>query len=246
MKLIMLAACAIAIAATMPAVASGSQETSATKTADRSTSAPEPAPLAQIHYANRVRAFEEQNNTFQHVVLLGDSITEGFNLEKFFPGRLIINRGIGSDVIGNNLPDNDKRGVLKRLDNSVFDCSPTVVFILIGINDLAQGHSPEVIEQGHRELLTRIREKRPDLKVFVQSLLPCRGRFSRLNAGVEDVNSRLQRVAADFDAKYIDLHGLMKDDGGLLKEEFTRDGLHLTKAGYDVWKGVIKKHLKWD
>lgn len=245
MKLLTLATCTIAIAMATPVVAFAAQEPKAGKL-DRPTTAPEPAPLAQIHYSNRVRSFEEQNRAFQHVVLLGDSITEGFNLDKFFPGRRIINRGIGSDVIGNNLPANDKRGVLKRLDSSVFDCSPTAVFILIGINDLGQGHSPEIVEQGYREMLTRIREKRPDLKLFIQSVLPCRDKFDKLNAGVEDVNKRLQKLAAEFDAKYLDLHSLMIDGKGVLKKEFTGDGLHLTVAGYEVWTEVIEEQLGWD
>ena len=105
--------------------------------------APEPAKAApvdwgavfKIHWQNRVRAFREQNEAWQNVVLVGDSITEGFEVAKYFPGRRVLNRGIGADVIGNALPADDPRGVLQRLDNSVFDCAPTDVFLLIGIND---------------------------------------------------------------------------------------------------------------
>jgi hypothetical protein len=85
-----------------------------------------------MHYVNRVKAFKEQNQQLQHVVLLGDSITEGFDVPTYFPGRRVLNRGIGADVIGNALPDDDPRGVLRRLDESVFDCAATDVFLLIG------------------------------------------------------------------------------------------------------------------
>ena len=68
---------------------------------------------------------------FQNVVLLGDSITEGFDVTKFLPGRRVLNRGIGGDVIGNALPADDKRGILARLDESVFNCAATDVFLLI-------------------------------------------------------------------------------------------------------------------
>ena len=79
-----------------------SAETTKTETSARETTAPAPFPQAQIHYTTRVRSFEEQNRLLQNVVLLGDSITEGFDTEKYLPGRRVINRGIGSDVIGND------------------------------------------------------------------------------------------------------------------------------------------------
>src|SRR6476469_6642380 len=84
--------------------------------------------LFKMHWETRVRSFKEQNLAWQNVVLLGDSITEGFDVTKYFPGRRVLNRGIGADVIGNALPAGDKRGVLKRLDESIFDCSPRDVF----------------------------------------------------------------------------------------------------------------------
>src|SRR5690348_6601129 len=78
--------------------------------------APDWRALFQLHYATRVQEFRQQNLQFQNVILLGDSITEGFDIAKYFPDRRVLNRGIGADVIGNALPADDKRGVLKRLD----------------------------------------------------------------------------------------------------------------------------------
>src|SRR6476619_4754832 len=94
------------------------------------TPAPDWRALFQMHYANRVQAFREQNLQLRYVVLVGDSITEGFEVAKYFPGRRVLNRGIGADVIGNALPESDKRGVLKRLDESIFNCAATDVFLL--------------------------------------------------------------------------------------------------------------------
>ena len=125
---------------------------------------PKPAPtpdwrtLFQMHYTQRVGEFRNQNQLFQNVILVGDSITEGFDVEKFLPGRRVINRGIGADVIGNALPADDKRGVLKRLDESFFDVPATDAFLLIGINDLGDNHTPDVMEAGYREILERVKK----------------------------------------------------------------------------------------
>ena len=124
--------------------------------------------LFKLHWQNRVKAFKEQNENLKNVVLLGDSITEGFEVAKYFPGRRILNRGIGADVIGNAMPSDDPRGVLQRLDESVFDCAATDVFILIGINDLNTGRTIDTMEAGYRELLKRLRERQPMLRIHAR------------------------------------------------------------------------------
>lgn len=202
--------------------------------------------LFKAHWQNRVRAFKEQNMEWQHVVLLGDSITEGFDVAKYFPGRRVLNRGIGADVIGNNMAADDPRGVLQRLDNSVFDCAPTDLFILIGINDLNSGKTVDSMEAGYRELLRRVRQKRPDLRIVVQSVLPTRGEYAKRNAPVTDFNERLKKIAAEFNCVYLDLNALLRDAQGELKAEFTEDGLHLTEPAYRLWQAEVLKVLKWE
>ncbi len=204
------------------------------------------AALFKMHWQNRVRAFKEENLEFQHVVLLGDSITEGFEVTKYFAGRRVLNRGIGADVIGNNMPADDPRGVLQRLDNSVFDCAPTDLFILIGINDLNSGRTVDSMEAGYRELLKRIREKRPDLRIVVQSVLPTRGEHAKQNAPVVEFNKRLEKLAPEYLCAFLDLHSLLRDANGQLKAEFTEDGLHLTEPAYRIWREQILKMLNWN
>lgn len=208
--------------------------------------APDWGALFKMHYQNRVKLFAEQNQVFRNVVLVGDSITEGFDVGSYFPGRRVLNRGIGADVIGNALPGDDPRGVLRRLDASVFDCAATDVFLLIGINDLNSGRTPDVMEEGYRELLGRLKNEAPRVRVHVQSVLPTRGDHARRNPAVRDVNARLKRLAGEFGFDYIDLHSLMADEKGELKAEFTDDGLHLTPPAYAVWRGEVERVLGWE
>src|SRR5262245_11580364 len=122
-----------------PSLAAETSDTKAApakKPAAKAAPAPDWRALFQLHYVTRVQEFRQQNLQLQNVVLVGDSITEGFDVAKYFPDRRILNRGIGADVIGNALPPDDKRGVLKRLDESIFNCAARDVFLLIGINDL--------------------------------------------------------------------------------------------------------------
>ncbi len=225
------------------------RDTFNTPSTQKSEPKPAPAPdwraMFQLHYGIRVQNFREQNQIFQNVVLVGDSITEGFDVAKWFPGRRVLNRGIGADIIGNALPADDKRGVLKRMDESFFDCSARDAFLLIGINDLGDGHTPEVMEAGYREILQRVKKQAPMLRVHVQSVLPTRGNHAKHNANVNDFNQRLQKLAKEFGYDYIDLHSLMADDQGELKKELTADGLHINAEGYNIWKAQIERELGW-
>src|SRR3954453_17304471 len=137
--------------------------------ADPPETKPAPAPdwraIFQMHYTQRVQEFREQNQIFKNVVLVGDSITEGFDIQKWFPNHRILNRGIGADVIGNDLKPDDKRGVLKRLDESFFNVAARDAFLLIGINDLGDNHTPDQLEAGYRDILEKVKKQAPLLKV---------------------------------------------------------------------------------
>lgn len=201
--------------------------------------------LYKIHYDNRVRSFREQNLVFQNVVLLGDSITEAFEVTHFFPGRRVLNRGIGADVIGIGLPSDDRRGVLRRLDSSVFNCGATDVFLMIGVNDLNANRTVEATEAGYREILNQIRDRAPLVRVHVQSLLPTRGVFASKNEPIKEFNGRIKRLAEEFGYKYLDLHPRFVDEKGELKAGFTADGIHLTEPAYEIWRAEIEKAMGW-
>jgi lysophospholipase L1-like esterase len=237
--------CSLGIASFTTSVFADSQAPPAAK---KAAPAPNWGEIFKQHYKNRVKSFREQNKdlkTSKNVILLGDSITEGFDVAKHFSGHNVLNRGIGADVVGNALAKDDNRGVLHRLNESIFDCKPSEVFILIGVNDLGSGHKPETIAAGYREILERIKSHSPDLPVHVQSVLPTRDKFAKHNADVNDLNKRLQKLAKEFGYDYVDLHSKMTDDKGELKKEFTADGLHLKPDAYKVWKTEIEQTMGW-
>jgi len=205
-----------------------------------------PSSAVRQHWADRVRLFASQTIASQPVVLLGDSLTENFDVGRYFPGRLVVNRGISSDVIGNGLAPGDNRGVLRRLDCSLFPCQATDVFVLIGINDLGDRHGLDLMELGYRDLLQRLRTLSPTARIHVQSLLPTRGPYARHNANIRAFNQRLHQLALEFHVDYLDLHVLFVDDHGELKAGDTREGLHLNEPGYEVWCAAVKQAMGWD
>jgi hypothetical protein len=72
------------------------------------------------------------------IVFMGDSITEDWHLEKSFPGKPYINRGIS----GQTSPQ-----MLVRFRQDVVDLKPKVVLILAGTNDIMENTGPMTTEQ---------------------------------------------------------------------------------------------------
>jgi hypothetical protein len=80
----------------------------------------------------------------KRVVFLGDSITDFWKLEKSFPGKPYVNRGIG----GQTTPQ-----MLVRMFPDVIDLQPAAVIILAGTNDIAQNTGPQTAAMVEENLM---------------------------------------------------------------------------------------------
>jgi len=209
---------------------------------------PVPMPGKWIaHYFDRVGEFRRENALLpegnNNIVFVGDSITEAFPLDVYFPGRPVLNRGISSDGIGF-----DERGVLNRLEESVFGCRPKVVFLLIGVNDLA--HEWVTVDEcleGYVGIVERIRERAPGAKLVLQTALPTGAAYRKhafLNPRIEEYNRGIRSLAEEESLAVVDLHALYADADGLLPDELTGDGLHLKKEAYARWAERIRGLLE--
>ena len=98
------------------------------------------------------------------VVFFGDSITDIWHLDEYFPGKPYVNRGIG----GQTTPQ-----MLVRFRQDVIDLQPKVVIILAGTNDIAGNTGPmrlEDIEANFASLAELARAN--NIKVIYCSVLP--------------------------------------------------------------------------
>lgn len=195
------------------------------------------------HRHKRIAEFEQENSGLtarKYTVLLGNSLTEGFSIEKYFPTLPVLNRGIVADHTGI-----EGKGILQRLDESVYNCRPSAVFLLIGVNDLADKiYTSRQIAFGAEKIIQEIQRFNPDIKIYLQSALPATGKYAHLNAIILEFNRHLIDVARRTGISFIDLHPKFTDENGELKAEFTRDGIHLKDAGYLVWREAIQPYLQ--
>ena len=189
------------------------------------------------------------------VVFFGDSITDIWHLDEYFPGKPYINRGIG----GQTTPQ-----MLVRFRQDVIDLHPKVVVILAGTNDIAGNTGPMRLEDIEADFASLAELARAhDIKVIYSSILPVHNYTDRSKdffaqrspEKILELNKWLKNYCASpspgNSAKgcvYLDYFSAVVDDKGLLKKDLADDGLHPNAAGYKIMapmaEAAIEKALK--
>ncbi len=183
------------------------------------------------HYNDRVNLFIEENKTAKDidVVFLGDSLTEFYDVVKYYPEYKVLNRGIGGDT---------SFGVEKRLKESVFDANPKVTTMLIGANN------QNSLMDNYEKILQSFKQNAPDMKVVLLSLTSMTDNWGKFNQKAKENNVKIKEYANTYGYEFVNLYDpLLDDNTGELKREYTIDGGHLTDKGYEIVTNQIKPVL---
>jgi lysophospholipase L1-like esterase len=182
----------------------------------------------------------------RRVVFMGDSITDGWRLERSFPDKPYVNRGIG----GQTTPQ-----MLVRMYPDVIDLKPAALIILAGTNDISRNTGPEtiaMIEENFQAMAELAGAH--GIKVILCSLTPVsdytknKQTNGRPPADILKLNVWLRDYAARVHAVFADYYAATIDDKGMLREGYSDDGLHPNVKGYElmapVAEAAIEKALK--
>ena len=168
------------------------------------------------------------------VVFFGDSITDIWKLEQYFPGKPYVNRGISGQTTWQ---------MLVRFRQDVIDLQPGAVVILAGTNDIAGNTGPMRNEDIEADLATMAElAKAHSIAVVFASILPVHNYTAksqdffaqRPGKRILEVNQWLRDYCAKNGMMYLDYFSALVDDKGLLKKELAEDGLHPNDAGYKI------------
>lgn len=191
------------------------------------------------YYHQRLSHFITLPQTSNDIIFLGNSITDGAEWSELFHDLRFKNRGISGDITD---------GVLYRL-NEVINRKPAKIFLLIGINDLAQNKQPDSIAKNIFLIAKRIQTNSPSTKLYIQSILPVNDVFEKFQSHtnkaeqINYINHVLKDSAALYHYTFIDLHSSFCDASGKLNEKYTNDGLHLKGEGYILWQQLIYPYV---
>lgn len=187
------------------------------------------------YYVQKKTLFEQLPNTKNEIVFLGDSITDGCEWSEMFDNDRIRNRGISGDVT---------QGVLDRIEE-VTESQPHKVFLMIGVNDLAEGRTSDYVVKTILDIVEAIQQQSPKTIVYVQSILPVNDHYGKFKGHTSKGDkilavNRVLMGGVNGQYHYLDLHSKFLDKEGKLDNSFSNDGLHLTGEGYLRWADIIK------
>lgn len=177
------------------------------------------------------------------VIFLGDSITDYWKLENYFPGKPYINRGIDGQSTAE---------MLVRFRQDVISLHPKVLVVLAGTNDIAGVTGPtrnEDIESNYASMAELARLD--GIRVVFASLLPvnnytpdAKESFAlRPRERLLGLNHWLKEYCARNGIVYLDYFSAMVDDKGMLKRELSDEGLHPNDAGYKIMAPLAEKAI---
>lgn len=190
------------------------------------------------------------------IMPLGDSITDGY----FVPGGYRIdlqpameNRGYAIEFVGSlsngpeTLLSQHHEGhsgwrieeICDRVTDWLQTFQPEIILLLIGTNNIAQGHQVETASYRLNQLVDRIFQTAPNVKLFLASIPPMseptlNQRVIKYNQKSEELVKEKQQAGKPID--FVDLYNILSLDD-------LPDGVHPNREGFRKMAAALEACL---
>ena len=200
---------------------------------------------------NDIQNFKKQDSVTSPpknaILLIGSSsFTMWKDVQDYFPGYTIINRGFG----GSTLLDQ-----IRYADAIISPYEPKQIVIYCGENDLASADTvtATMVADRFRQLYQIIRErtKAPILYISMKPSPSRRHLFQKMR----EANHAIALFLGESDVRgsltnknvYVNVHQKMLNESGQpIPEIFLKDSLHMNEKGYAIWQKEIQPYLLKD
>jgi lysophospholipase L1-like esterase len=220
----------------------------------KSSAADPTAPVARTDAKSRTahdQLLEKAKKGRIDVYFVGDSITRRWgatdyldflaNWKKNFHGWNAANFGWGGDTIQN---------ILWRLKNGELDkVNPKVIVVMAGANNVGTADPTADdetkvadIEKGLKAVLDVCHEKAPEAVVILMGITPRNDKPAFMTI-INKVNERIEQFAGKR-VRFLNINDKLADKEGKFLEGMSRDRLHLSAKGYQVWADALKPLFK--
>jgi len=193
-------------------------------------------------FAEDIAAFKHKDSVHfppAHAILFvgSSSFTKWQDVQDYFPGYKIINRGFG----GSTLPD-----VTRYANSIIFPYHPKQIVIYCGENDFAASDTVTTGEVFRRFkfLFTLIRSHDPNVPIAYVSMKPSPSRRHLMTKFIEENKLIKNYLRTKSKTAFIDVYNKMLDThGNTIPAIYVEDSLHMNAKGYAIWKKAIKPYL---
>jgi lysophospholipase L1-like esterase len=157
-------------------------------------------------------------------------------LAEDFTGIKTINRGFGGSQIAHST---------RYAERIVIPYQPKTIVFYAGDNDIAAGKSPEKVLADYKAFVEKVHGALPETRILFISIKPSIKRWMLVNK-MREANRLIKDYSQNSEKLgFIDIFDAMLGADGEPRKELLRDdGLHLTRACYEIWRDAVKPHLK--
>lgn len=194
-------------------------------------------------YWQEIQEFKKQDQEnsppTNSILLIGSSsFTKWTDVNEYFLGKNIINRGFG----GSRLTD-----LNFYAEDLLSPYQPKQIIIYCGENDFADNSKLEadVVVDRFKSFYKKIRKKFPTIEVDFISIKYSPSR-EHLWPQMREANKQIAKFMwREKNAEFIDITRIMADKNGAVRKElFVEDMLHMTPEGYRLWTIVMTPFMK--
>lgn len=191
-----------------------------------------------------------EDDYFNDVVFIGDSITNGIQLYKTAKGADIISKtGLNIESIIKEPIEinNQPLSVLQAIKQS----NKNKIYIMVGSNGIGWLDIDYMVNL-YKNWLTQLRSEIPNSIIYVQSVFPITKELSDYNQAknncltnskIDEYNNAIFNMCKENYFFYLNVAEAFKGDNGCLpKEASPIDGMHINSNYYNIWLDYIKTH----
>ncbi len=179
------------------------------------------------------------------IYFIGDSITRRWGATDYpeflanwntnFFGWNAADFGWGADLIEH---------MLWRLENGELDgVNPKIIVVLAGINNVGtfpgDDAKAENITRGLKAIVNLCQQKAPNAIIILTALFPRNDNMAVIPT-INKINDNLAKMADGKKIRYLNVNDKLADKDGRLFPGMSRDRLHPTLKGYQVWADGLK------
>lgn len=201
-----------------------------------------PAAVAPDRFEAEITKFAEMDRATPPpagaVVFTGSSsIRLWTSMAEDFPGVKTLNRGFGGSVI---------EDAIRHVDRVVLRYNPSQVVFYSGDNDLNGGKSPAAVLADYKRFAGAVHARLPETRIVIISIKPSLARWALVDK-MRETNRLVQAMAAADPKRlaFVDIFTpMLGPDGKPRPELYVEDGLHMSPAGYAIWRAALAPVLK--
>jgi len=194
-------------------------------------------------YWDDIQKFKQQDSIVfpgpGKILFVGSSsFTKWTDVQNYFPGYSIINRGFGGSTIVD---------VIRYESDIIFPYKPKQIIIYCGENDIANDTTvtDKIVFERFKQLYVDIREDQPTVPIVYISMKPSPSRWHMRHKTMEG-NRLIKKFLEkkNRNGRFVNVwDAMLGPDGQPMPDIFIQDRLHMNAKGYAIWQKILLPYL---